>query len=137
MKGFIARQGALLLVRESDSGQWELPGGRIEVGEEKAPHTEILLREVQEELGDVVVEVHHPLITWTKKLKGDAQDGHVVLVGWRCDYRAGTIRLSEEHSEYRWVDRDTWQVLPMDPMDRDAVGKYWERMAGNVGTLAL
>jgi ADP-ribose pyrophosphatase YjhB (NUDIX family) len=40
--------GALLLVRRIDDGNWELPGGRIEVGE-SARHT--VVREVAEESG--------------------------------------------------------------------------------------
>ncbi len=44
--------GELLLVRRIDDGNWELPGGRIEVGETVA---EALVREVAEESGVTVV----------------------------------------------------------------------------------
>jgi 8-oxo-dGTP diphosphatase len=40
--------GEILLVRRIDDGFWELPGGRIEVGESA---TEALIREVDEESG--------------------------------------------------------------------------------------
>jgi ADP-ribose pyrophosphatase YjhB (NUDIX family) len=42
------RAGELLLVRRIDDGNWELPGGRIEVGE-SAGHG--VVREVSEESG--------------------------------------------------------------------------------------
>jgi mutator protein MutT len=42
------RAGELLLVRRIDDGNWELPGGRIEVGESAAA---ALVREVAEESG--------------------------------------------------------------------------------------
>jgi 8-oxo-dGTP diphosphatase len=41
-------QGRLLLVRRSDSGNWELPGGRVELGETATTAAE---REVVEESG--------------------------------------------------------------------------------------
>ncbi|MCE0764893.1 NUDIX domain-containing protein [Pseudonocardia kujensis] len=42
------RDGKLLLVRRIDDGNWELPGGRIEVGESA---NEAVVREVAEESG--------------------------------------------------------------------------------------
>jgi ADP-ribose pyrophosphatase YjhB (NUDIX family) len=42
------RQGRVLLVRRSDSGNWELPGGRVELGETATTAVE---REVVEESG--------------------------------------------------------------------------------------
>ena len=44
-------QGQILLVRRRDSGNWELPGGRVELGEAATTATE---REVVEESGVAV-----------------------------------------------------------------------------------
>ena len=44
--------GELLLVRRIDDGNWELPGGRIEVGESAA---QAVIREVAEESGVSIV----------------------------------------------------------------------------------
>jgi 8-oxo-dGTP diphosphatase len=50
----VARRGdRLLLVRRCDSGMWELPGGRVDVGENA---TDAAVREVAEEAG-VTVEI--------------------------------------------------------------------------------
>src|SRR5437762_8381547 len=51
-KAFIWNHGRLLLVRKSDEdpnqpGRWEVPGGRMEFGEEVDEH---LIREVNEEV---------------------------------------------------------------------------------------
>ena len=51
LKAFIVRDGRALLVREADTGFWELPGGRIDIGEEQLAHEAILARELAEELG--------------------------------------------------------------------------------------
>src|SRR5689334_1417221 len=53
--------GRLLLVRRIDSGNWELPGGRVELGESAAQAAE---REVAEEAG-VTVKVTHLLGVYT------------------------------------------------------------------------
>jgi 8-oxo-dGTP pyrophosphatase MutT (NUDIX family) len=47
--------GRLLLVRRIDSGNWELPGGRVELGESAARAAE---REVAEEAGVTVTVTH-------------------------------------------------------------------------------
>jgi mutator protein MutT len=45
------QHGEVLLVRRADDGNWELPGGRIEVGESAAS---AVVREVREEAGVLV-----------------------------------------------------------------------------------
>jgi len=127
MKAFIGREGTLLVVKDSSSGFWELPGGRIDVGEENIPHSEVLLRELREELGpNLDVAVERPMVSWTKRLWGE--DGFVVLVGWRCDYRKGEVRLSDEHTEFRWVDPESWKALRMTPADQGTIQQYWDRV---------
>ena len=42
LKAAIFRDSKLLLLQESDTGFWELPGGRIDAGEERRAHAEIL-----------------------------------------------------------------------------------------------
>ena len=49
LKAFIVRGDTALFVREADSGYWELPGGRIDAGEEWAEHAQVLARELREE----------------------------------------------------------------------------------------
>jgi mutator protein MutT len=44
-------QGQVLLVRRADDGNWELPGGRVEIGETAS---EAVVREVAEEAGVTV-----------------------------------------------------------------------------------
>ena len=51
LKAAIVHERRLLLLKEADTGYWELPGGRIDVGEERLAHDAILAREIREELG--------------------------------------------------------------------------------------
>ena len=72
LKAFIVRDGRALLVREADSGFWELPGGRIDVGEEWEAHDRILAREIAEELGPAfLMKTSDAAVTWPRRRPSD------------------------------------------------------------------
>jgi 8-oxo-dGTP diphosphatase len=130
IKGLIVREGRSLVLRESNGpGWWELPGGRIDVGEEDAPHIDVLSRELREELGpDFRCRIGAPLVTWARPR--DRERGEFTfLVGLRCDYEGGAIELSDEHSELRWVDRDAWRELAFAPGYETALAEFWRGLA--------
>lgn len=65
VKGLCVRDGKVLLLRESEvrSGQWELPGGGLDFGEDI---TQGLRREIEEETGLKVKMVSkNPVYAWT------------------------------------------------------------------------
>src|SRR3954452_8259503 len=92
--------GRILLLRRVDNGQWELPAGMIEPGEQPAAAA---LREVLEETGVVAV---------VERLAGVAMHAVQYPNGDRCEYLAvwfrcravgGTVRPDGEESlEVRW-----------------------------------
>ncbi len=91
-------QGGLLLAARRTSppeaaGRWELPGGKVEQGETA---TAALIREVEEELGCVVV-----VERW---LDGAEPIGttHVLRVAV-CRVAVGSPRPGEDHDELRWL----------------------------------
>lgn len=116
LKALIVRDGRLLVLRErSETGLWELPGGRIEVGEESAPHAAVLLRELREELGvDFRCRIGAPIVTWMRPLICDPGE-FGFLVGYECAYEGGEIELSDEHSEARWIHGGQWDELQFAP----------------------
>jgi 8-oxo-dGTP pyrophosphatase MutT (NUDIX family) len=95
VKGVVIHDGCVLLLL-NERGEWDLPGGRPDAGED---HRAALRREVREETG-LEVEV------------GAAIDGHLfeVLPGrfvrilpFACrPVGASAIVLSHEHLEMRW-----------------------------------
>jgi len=111
IKGVVLLQGRVLLLL-NDRDEWDLPGGRPDPGED---HRAALVREVQEETG-LTVEV------------GTLVDEHlfevlpqrfVRIVAYACTLATeGTIALSHEHQEARWVElmalgeRVAGRVLP-------------------------
>ena len=128
IKAFIMRGGQLLLLRETVEPQWwEIPGGRIDVGEEELQHDEVLKRELREELGtDFLYKIGSPLLTWVRPPHGERKE-YAFLVGIVCIAEGGEIHLSDEHSELRWVDRNSWRDLALAPGYERALEEFWKR----------
>ncbi len=104
LKAFIVRGRQALLVRESDTGFWELPGGRIDVGEEWVAHAEVLAREIAEELGKAVaIEVSDRAVTWVRQRPADGV--YQLIIARPSRLVSGGPVLSAEHSELAWLDR--------------------------------
>lgn len=90
VKGVVVAEGRAVLLR-NDRGEWELPGGRLEVGE--SPE-ECVEREIREEL-NLCVEAGPALGAWVYEvLPGE----HVLIVTYGCLAEDFTgMRHSEEH----------------------------------------
>ncbi len=132
LKAFILKDGRALLVRESDTGFWELPGGRIDVGEEWGDHRRILLRELGEELGSQFqVCIGDAAVTWVRA--HSAENRFVFLVARVCRWTVGEPALSGEHDEYVWVTSEEWKHLgfPADSGYLSALDELW-RLSGSV-----
>lgn len=101
-KAFIVKGNKILLIkrRPNDAhrpGQWDLPGGRLEWGENPFLGLE---REIKEEI-QMAVEIIMPLnIHYFKR--DDSQQ--IQLTVFWCRPQSGKIKLSHEHTDYKWVD---------------------------------
>lgn len=105
LKAFVLRDGRALFVRESDTGWWELPGGRIDVGEEWEAHADVLAREMREELGDDFrLSFGAEVVTWTRQRPSDGVFLFIVARVGRPV--AGTPVLSDEHDGMQWLTLD-------------------------------
>lgn len=91
----------VLVIRRRDNGNWEAPGGVLELGETFEQGVE---REVLEETG---VQVSVDALTGVYK---NMSRGIVALV-YRCSIKAGHPRASNEATSVRWVDRDQIDAL--------------------------
>lgn len=130
LKAFIVADGRALFVREADTGYWELPGGRIDVGEEWLDHADVLAREIREELGEALVLTYGPqAFSWTRQRPTDgvflhiiARIGHVV---------SGVPVLSGEHDDFAWLRADEALGLSYPPRSgyRTAIPMLWRMIS--------
>lgn len=89
VKGVIFLDARAVLLR-NEREEWELPGGRLEAGEDPA---DCLVREVREELG-IAVAVEAILDCWCYEVQG----GEVVIVTYGCRPLGETkLTISAEH----------------------------------------
>ncbi len=128
-KAFIEKQGKLLVLRDprscvgSQSGV-DMPGGKYRWGKDLESE---LKREVKEET-DLEIEIGKPFFVWTyfglKAKKGHAS--HTVVIGYYCKYKSGTVKLSNEHDMFEWVDRKTYTKWKDKTQDYKALDVYFK-----------
>ena len=107
-KAWIVRDSKLLLLKRHPNdahrpGAWDIPGGRLEPGE--SPFLG-LQREAREE-AQIEIEVVQPLEV-NHFARDDGQK--ITLIIFLCKLTGGEIKLSEEHTEYKWLDLDSPQA---------------------------
>ena len=116
LKAFIVREGKALFVRESDTGYWELPGGRIDAGEEWDAHAAVLAREIREELGaDFVVAFGPEAVTWTRQRPTDQAFLFLLARIGRPASDLSEPVLSAEHDAASWFDLTQARRLAFPP----------------------
>ena len=97
LRAVVSRQdGAVLLVRRSSDEGWELPGGRIHRDEAVV---DCLRREIDEEVG-LAVTINGPIsaVSWHNEAGEDR-----FAVYYHCTTGESAVRLSEEHTDAKWV----------------------------------
>lgn len=131
LKVFLVRDGKALFLREADSGHWELPGGRIDVGEEWEAHQSVLAREVREELGvGLSIAIGAEAVSWTRQRPSDGVFQFIVARLGRIE--RGEPVLSAEHSELAWLGSEASAGLafPPDSGYPAGVGALWRLVSG-------
>jgi 8-oxo-dGTP pyrophosphatase MutT (NUDIX family) len=107
IKGVVVLDGSVLLLK-NDRDEWELPGGRIEVGE--TPE-QCVVREVAEETG-VPVTAGPNLDSWMYYIA--SADKHVFVATYGCRPIGHTVpTVSDEHRELALFTPGQVEWLPM------------------------
>ncbi len=120
VKALMIQDGKALIIRRRQfdshkAGAWDLPGGRLEVGEN--PY-DGLKREIKEETGmgaDIIcpLDVHH-------FVRDDQQT--ITMMIFLCTPHTTEIMLSEEHDDFKWVTLDDKAAFP--DWIKQVVGMY-------------
>lgn len=114
-------EGKYLLIRRSEekyaNAKWDIPGGRINPG---SALSENLARELMEETG--LTMTSEPKVIgaqdiFTRDIWPDAPERHVVRITY-IGTAEGKPRLSDEHTEYKWVTLTELKSLSIEELDR-------------------
>ena len=104
--GVVIRGGSVLLIRrgrEPLKGQWSIPGGLLELGEELAAGVR---RELKEETG-LEVEPLEALAVFDRIFReGSRVRYHYVIVDYACRWKRGRLRPASDVLDARWVRRE-------------------------------
>lgn len=107
VKVFLEKDGKLLILKDS-FGDWDLPGGRIKTDEFDVPLEQIIQRKMREELGnDAKYTIGKPVVFMRHQRQESAPGNPIVrifAVGYEGQLENGDIRLSERHTDMKWVD---------------------------------
>jgi len=108
--------------------EWELPGGLLEMEED---FEKGLKREVLEET-KLNIEIEKIITLWSdfyngfKFKNGDLKDVRIVNIAFVCKKIGGEVKLSGEHLEYLWVDREQLKNLDFSGNTNFAIEKFLE-----------
>lgn len=116
IKGVVTVAGRVVLLR-NERNEWELPGGKLEPGEDPA---ECVRREVREELA-LDVGVEEILDCWLYDIQGRVE---VVVVTYGCTLRGGEVTLSHEHKEVGLFHPADVESLPMPEGYRRSIRRW-------------
>jgi 8-oxo-dGTP diphosphatase len=113
----------LLKGERKEKSFWELPGGRIKIGESEL---DALHREMAEETGITAIDNVQPMTMNISKHRffvSDDQPVGLIFSIFSGSVRSDVVTLSDDHSDYAWVTPEQAAQLV-----GDAYGKIFEKV---------
>jgi 8-oxo-dGTP diphosphatase len=110
-KAIIQNEDKFLILKRSKSakgypGHWDFAGGKLEHSEN---HKVALAREVKEETSiDILVEESNFVYVENEK-------AFAYIILFNCEKNSGEIKISNEHTEFKWVTKDEALKLKLEP----------------------
>ena len=104
--GVVIHRDRVLLIRRGSEplkGEWSIPGGMLELGEELAAGVQ---RELKEETG-LEVEPLECILVFDRIMRERARvKYHFVIVDYLCRRKRGRLRPASDVVDARWVRRE-------------------------------
>ncbi len=124
--GVVVHRERVLLIRrgrEPLKGEWSIPGGMVELGEELAAATR---RELKEETGLhveplAVIEV----LDRIERVRGRVKY-HYVIVDYVCRLKRGRLRPASDVVDARWVCREELHRYHLTPLALSVIKRAME-----------
>ncbi|MFF0531248.1 NUDIX domain-containing protein [Nocardia amikacinitolerans] len=125
----VDQRGAILLQRRSDSGNWSLPGGTMEIGETLE---QCVIRETREETG-LDIEITGLLGIYTDPEHVIAYSDGEVRQEFNITYYGrvigGQLQVSDESTDVRYLSLDALEHEPVHETVRLRLRHHAERRA--------
>ncbi|KFZ80835.1 NUDIX hydrolase [Amycolatopsis sp. MJM2582] len=125
IKGVVVRSGRVLLLH-NERDEWELPGGRLELGE--TPE-ECVAREIGEET-HVAVDVVEIIDSWMYHIDVAKKDVFIVTYGCRATTSAAPV-VSHEHTRVGEFTAGEVQDLVMPDGYKRSIATWFTRLAAD------
>lgn len=119
--GVVIHRGHVLLIRRGSEplkGEWSIPGGMLELGEELTAGVQ---RELQEETGLNVQPTECILVFDRIMREGKRVKYHYVIVDYLCRRRGGRLRPASDVVDARWVRREDLPEYHLTAMATDVI----------------
>ena len=122
--------GRVLVIREApeyeggyQTGKYDLPGGKIELGEH---HIDAVKREANEEAG-IEIEVGRAFYVdeWYPEIHGEKHQ--IVAVFFACTPVTSEVELSGDHDDFQWIDPARYREYHLMEENAGAFAAYNER----------
>lgn len=124
-KGIVFEENSVWL-RKNERNEWELPGGKVDVGEQPS---QTVIREMQEELG-FETKVAKIVQAWVYRIdkSGDESDG-VLVLSYLCKLLSKTGRFEVEGEaglvKFQKFPISQIETLDMPQFYKDAIQTAW------------
>ena len=121
VKGIVLEDGCVWL-RKNERNEWELPGGKLDEGEQPE---ETVKRELREELG-FDVQIQDLVNAYLYKIKNSSDEHRgVFVISYLCKLLAKTGEFEHEgeagHAEFKKFPLDEVESLPMPEFYKKAI----------------
>lgn len=125
IKGLLCRDGKVLVLKTPDIGGelgiWELPGGRMDFSETAE---ETFKREMKEELGFEKVKLGKFINIWSFTSARTEFNHHFIMLDFEISTDETDIKISAEHTEYKWVGIEDFDKLYMKDGHKESIRKF-------------
>jgi 8-oxo-dGTP diphosphatase len=126
--GVVIHRDRVLLIRrgtEPLKGEWSIPGGMLELGEELGAAVQ---RELKEETG-VDVEPLERILVFDRIMRdGERVKYHYVIVDYLCSRKGGRLRPASDVVDARWVRREDLPEYHLTEMATQVIHEAFEAM---------
>ena len=128
VKGIVGFGNRILLLK-NEREEWELPGGKLEIGEKVE---ECLARELKEET-NLDIKINKPIHNWVYTVFPNV---HVLIVTYSCfEPTSDQFKISDEHKEGRWFGLDEIKGLAMPQGYKDSIELHCQmKSLANLGS---